>query len=80
MGKQIRIALDSLDVGQLLDGLRLRAEGWRKTAEFLDSGYVAGDGFICEDCSGVGEAVHITQHYEKIIMSIERQVVEQGGW
>jgi len=55
MGKQIRIALDSLDVRQLLDGLRLRAEAWRKTAEFLESGYVAGDGFICEECSDVAE-------------------------
>ena len=80
MGKQFRITLDSLDVGQLLDGLRLRAESWRKTAEFLASGYVADDAFICEECSDPNEAVHIAQHYEKIAASIERQVVEQGDW
>ena len=80
MGKEIRITLDSLDMGQLLDGLRLRAEAWRKTAHLLKSGYVGDDAFISEECSDVNEAVHITQHYEKIIMSIERQVVEQGGW
>jgi hypothetical protein len=33
MGKQITLTLDSLDVGQLLDGLRAREESWRKTAD-----------------------------------------------
>jgi len=80
MGKQIRITLDSLDVGQLLDGLRLRAASWRKTAEYLGSGYIADDAFICEDCSNSDEAVHIAQHYEKIVATIERQIAEQGGW
>ena len=80
MGKQIRITLESLDVGQLLDGLRSRAESWRKTAEFLESGYAADDAFVCEECSDSDEAIHIAQHYEKIVGSIERQVAEQGGW
>ena len=80
MGKQITITLDSLDVGQLLDGLRSRAESWRKTAEFIESGYVADDAFICEECSDSDEADHIAQHYEKIADSIDRQVGEQGGW
>lgn len=80
MGKQFRITLDSLDLGQLLDGLRLRVESWRKTAEFLESGYIADDAFICEECSDAAEALSIAEHYEKIVASIEEQVVEQGGW
>ena len=80
MGKQIRITLESLDVGQLLDGLRSRAESWRKTAEFFESGYVADHVFICEECSDSDEAIQIAQQYEKIVASIERQVAEQGGW
>ncbi|MEP6820997.1 MAG: hypothetical protein ABI946_01465 [Chthoniobacterales bacterium] len=77
MGKQISITLDSLDVGQLLDGLRLRAESWRKTAEYLESGYVADDAFICEECSSDYEATCIAEHYEKIVATIEEQVARQ---
>jgi hypothetical protein len=80
MGKQIRISLDSLDVGQLLDGLRERAESWQKTAEFLESGYVADDSFICEECSDANEATQIAEHYQSLAVSIEWQVDEQGGW
>ena len=80
MGKQIRISLDSLDVGQLLDGLRERAESWQKTAEFLESGYVADDSFICEECSDANEATQVAEHYHSLVVSIERQVDEQGGW
>jgi hypothetical protein len=80
MGKQIRISLDSLDVGQLLDGLRQRAESWQKTAEVLESGYVADDSFICEACSDLKEATQIAEHYRSLVVSIERQVDEQGGW
>jgi len=80
MGKQFEITLDSLDVGQLLDGLRLRAESWRKTAEFLESGHVADEAFICEECSDSEEATNIAEQYEKIVASIERQVADQAGW
>lgn len=80
MGKQFRIVLDSLDLGQLLDGLRLRAESWRKTAEYLESGDVGDEAFICEECSDSNEAIRIAEHYERITASIEKQIDEQGGW
>ena len=80
MGKQFSITLDGVDVGQLLDGLRLRAESWRKTAEFMESGFIADDSFVCEECSSGHEAACIAEHYEKIVAVIERQVAEQGGW
>ena len=80
MGKQIRLRLDSVDVGQLLDGLRLRAESWRKTAEFLESGYAGDDAFICEECNSAYEATCIAEHYNRIVVTIETQVTDQGGW
>ena len=40
MGKQFRITLDSLAARQFLDGLRLRADSWRKTEKYLESGYL----------------------------------------
>lgn len=80
MGKQLIIYLDGLDLGQLLDGLRLRAEAWQKTAEYLVSGCVSDDSFICEECSDATEASAIAWHYTKIIAQIERQVEKQSGW
>lgn len=80
MGKQLQIRLDSLDLGQLLDGLRARAEAWQKTADFMESGYIADDSFIIEECSDAKEAAAIARHYSKMISQIARQVNQQGGW
>ena len=80
MGKQFQLRLDSVDLGQLLDGLRIRAESWLKTAEYLESGCVAIDSFICEECSDAEEAFAIASHYTKIIAQVEKQIEEQGGW
>jgi len=79
MAKTFKITLDSLDMSQLLDGLRARAKAWRKTAEFLDTGYIADDSFICEECCDSEEAMLIANHYEKIISQIGYQVAEQEG-
>ena len=51
MGKQLLLTLDSLDVGQILDGLRSRQESWANTAIFLRDDYFPGEAFICEECS-----------------------------
>jgi hypothetical protein len=49
MGRQLQIRLDGFDLGQLLGGGRgAQAEAWQKTAEFLASGYISDDPFICE--------------------------------
>ena len=80
MGKRFTITLASLDLGQLLDGLRSRAEAWRKTAEFMESGYTNDDTFVVEECTDSAEAERIAEHFETIVDSIERQVKKQGGW
>jgi hypothetical protein len=77
--KRFTITLDSFDIGQLLDGLRIRAESWRKTAEFIESEY-ADETFVCEECNNADEASRIAQHYERVIAEIEGQIDEQGGW
>jgi len=80
MNRQFQISIDSLDLGQTLDGLRTRAEAWQKTNECLESGRFPDNSFICEECSNSHEAAKIAFHYGKIISLIEQQVAEQGGW
>ncbi|HEY8994697.1 MAG TPA: hypothetical protein VIM71_08555 [Lacunisphaera sp.] len=77
--KKLQITLNVDDAGQLLDGLRLRAEVWAKTADYLDSGFTSEDAFICEECTDPHEARCIAQHYERIITQIEHQIERQGG-
>jgi hypothetical protein len=78
--KEYQLTLSALDVGQLLDGLRIRAEAWIKTADYLESGFNPDDAFISEECSDPHEARRIAQHYERIITQIEHQIERQGGW
>jgi hypothetical protein len=80
MGKDFQIRIDSLDLGQVLDGLRARQESWRNTAIFLRADYFPDDAFVCEDCSDPDEAERIASHYQRIITDIEQQIDQQGGW
>jgi hypothetical protein len=74
MGNLHTLRLDRNDIGQILDGLRCRAESWRQTAEYLDSGCTNGANFILEECSDAEEARSIAEHYERIIHSIKKQL------
>lgn len=73
------VLLSSQDLGQLLDGLRARAEAWAKTAEYLETGDTSDDSFVCEECRDPGEAKSIAAHYQRIITRIEQQMQKQGG-
>ena len=77
MGKTFQIALSDFDLGQLLDGLSIRAEAWRKTAEYMATGEVPEQFFVCEECNDAGEARKIAEHYERIITNIETQIGQQ---
>jgi hypothetical protein len=79
MGEQLLLTLDSLDVGQILDGLRSRQESWANTAIFLRDDYFPREAFICEECSDLHEAQRIADHYQRIILSIEQQIDAQVG-
>ena len=59
MAKSYHIELEAGDLGQLLDGLEMRAESWERTAEYLRSGNVDGD-YVVEECSKPEEADCIT--------------------
>jgi hypothetical protein len=80
MGKEFQINIDSLELGQILDGLRSRQESWKNTAIFLRDCFFPDDSFVCEECSDPDEAEKIADRYQRIISSIEQQVDTQGGW
>ena len=77
MRKNYSIQLNSLDLGQLLDGLECRAESWERAAEYLRSGHVEG-GFIVEECHKPEEADDIAAHYRRIIGTIRQQMEAQS--
>ena len=79
MSKEFKITLNSVDLGQLLDGLAMRAEAWEKTAEYHESGIVP-VGFIVEECDDAEEAHNIANHYHALCQTIREQVAAQGGW
>lgn len=74
MGTIHTLRLDSNDIGQILDGLRCRADSWRETATYLETGHASRDDFIAEECNDAEEAQNIADHYERIIRSIESQL------
>lgn len=78
MAKRYRIELEQQDLGQLLDGLEVRAESWRRTAGYLRTGEMPdGEFFIIEECSDQEEAAEIAAHYGAIIKSIQNQMEAQ---
>ncbi len=80
MGKQFKIDIESIDLGQILDGLRSCQESWKNTAVYLRDGFFPDDAFVCEECDNADESEKIAGHYHRIISSIDRQVDAQGGW
>jgi hypothetical protein len=65
------IRLSGHDLGQLLDGLEVRAETWEKTAAYHRTGESPAD-FIIE-CGDAKEAERIASHYRSIIAKIREQ-------
>jgi len=76
--KSFTITLDSIDIGQLLDGLLDRAASWRRTADYLEGG--KSEGLVIEECSDAEEAANIASHFEDLVKSIQNQIEAQGGW
>jgi hypothetical protein len=77
MKKTYRIELDDFDLGQVLDGLEIRAEAWEKTADYHRTGESPPD-FIVEECNDAEEADRIASHYRSIIAKIRKQQEEQS--
>ncbi|MGV3754028.1 MAG: hypothetical protein ACO1QS_01445 [Verrucomicrobiota bacterium] len=79
MGKTFHLKLEANDLGQLLDGLRCRAESWRSTATFLKTGESPEEFFMIEECRDAEEAESIAADYERIIAEMVRQREKQGN-
>ena len=79
MAKNYCIELEGRDLGQLLDGLQVRAESWERTAEYLRTEAMpAGEFFFVEECSKPEEADDIAEHYRSIIRKIQNQMEAQS--
>lgn len=79
MGKDYTFTLNGNEVGQLLDGLSIRAELWERTSDCLRSGSMPkGEFFLIEDCSDPSEAEAIAEDYRVIIRKIGSQMESQG--
>jgi hypothetical protein len=77
MKKTYRIELDDFDLGQVLDGLKMRAEAWEKTADYHRTGESPPDFFV-EECNDADEADRIANHYRSILAKIRKQQEEQS--
>jgi hypothetical protein len=66
-------------VGQMLDGLRIRAESWEHTKIYLSDGVVVDpDNPYVEECNDETEAGQIEAFYREIIKEIETQLEAQS--
>jgi hypothetical protein len=73
MKKTIKLSLPDDFVGQMLDGLEVLAEDWKRTKEYLESGTVDIEGGTIRECSNAHEAERIEEFYRAIIKEIRKQ-------
>jgi len=75
----VTLKLPKLFVGQILDGLRIRAESWEHTKIYLSDGVVVDPDDPCiEECSDEREARQVETFYREIIKEIEAQLDAQS--
>jgi hypothetical protein len=77
MSKTYLLRLDGHDLGQILDGLEIRAEAWEKTVDYHHTAE-SPPVFIVEECNNADEASRIENHYRSIIAKIRKQQEEQA--
>jgi hypothetical protein len=75
--KEYVIRLSAFDLGQLMDGLEVRARAWRDTATYLRTGAAPSEDFVMEECRDAEEAERLAAHYERIMDGILAQQHEQ---
>jgi hypothetical protein len=71
--KEYVIRLTDFDLGQLLDGLEVRANAWRNTATYLSTGETPTNDFSAEECTDAEEAEKLADHYDRIIAKVLEQ-------
>lgn len=78
MERFYQIKLGEDDWGQVLDGLEIRAESWKRTADYLRTGEMPdGELFLIEDCYDEEEADGLAARYQAIIKNIKGQMEAQ---
>ena len=77
MGNTYTIRLEANDIGQILDGLRCRAESWRGTMQYHETGTTPNDTFVIEECRDADEARKLTACYDRLVGEIEGQLTSQ---
>lgn len=77
--KDYVISLNDFDLGQLIDGLEVRARAWRDTATYLRTGEAHCEDFVMEECRDAEKAERLAEHFEQIMDSILAQQQEQDG-
>jgi hypothetical protein len=70
------IRLSGPDLGQVIDGLEVRATAWRHTATYLETGE-APDVVVIEECEDAEEARRIAEHYQRILTAMVEQMMDQ---
>jgi hypothetical protein len=70
--REYYIQLHEFDLGQVLDGLEMRAVSWEKTAIYHRTGESPHD-MVIEECRDAKEADKIAAHYHSIIAKIRKQ-------
>jgi len=75
----VTLKLPKSFVGQMLDGLRIRAESWEHTKIYLADGVIVDpDDPYIEECNDEIEARQIEAFYREIIKEIETQLDAQS--
>lgn len=76
--KRYVLALDAFDMGQLLDGITQRANAYRNTENYHETGDFDTHEPILE-VNDAEEARKLAEHYERIAAAIELQMKEQDA-
>ncbi len=84
MAQKYRIEPDEYDLGQLLNGLEIRAGSWGSNARYLRAGDMSNaELFMIEECSGEDEAEGMAATYGGIIGKLvslrDSQAVASSG-
>ena len=72
MAKTYLLRLDENDLGQILDGLEVRAAAWEQTADYHRTGQ-ASPGFLVEECDDADEAAAVARKYRDIMANLVNQ-------
>lgn len=72
MAKTYLLRLGENDLGQILDGLEVRAAAWEQTADYPRTG-ASPSGVLVEECDDADEAAAIARRYRDIMVNIASQ-------